>query len=453
MTSTEPAGARGDGARGGWPVPTRRAVVVAALGLLPAALAVLAPSVELACLVLDLALGAAVAVDFLRAPRAGRLRVTRRIDPVLSSNRPTHVELGLELAPGVTGPVRGEVRDGVPPGPLVDGHRQPFELESHLTLRYRLEPKTRGELVFEAAFLRLEGPWGLCARQEAVPLPQVVKVFPDLTALTKDALALARAAEDDSRRRVPLRSEGREFESLREYRPGDDRRSIDWKATARRSRTMVRVHQPERNQSVLLLLDCGRHMAGEVLARRKLDHAVDAALRVARVSLDQGDQVGVLAFAADVKAWLPPRKGAEQLRAIAQALYRVDASLEESDYGGALDLAFARNVRRTLVVLMTDLTDPDAAQALLRRTQRLVPRHLPLVASMLDDDVQAAAQAMPERVLDAHRRRVAAQLEADAKATVARLRDAGARVVRTSAKTFGPASVNAYLDIKAKGLL
>ncbi|MCU0695798.1 MAG: DUF58 domain-containing protein [Myxococcaceae bacterium] len=436
-----------------WPVPTRRAVVIAALGLLPAVLSVLAPSVALACVVLDLTLVAAVALDFLRAPRADRLRVTRTIDPVLSSNRPAFVDLALELAPGVTGLVRGEVRDGVPPGPHVEGHRQAFALESQLTLRYRLEPKTRGELVFEAVFLRLEGPWGLCARQQAVALPQTVKVFPDLTALTKDALALARASEDDSRRRVPLKSEGREFESLREYRAGDDRRTIDWKATARRSRAMVRVHQPERNQAVLLLLDCGRHMAGEIGGRRKLDLAIDAALRVAKVSLDQGDHVGVMAFATAVKGWLPPRKGAEQLRAIAQALHRVEASLEESDYGGAIDLAFSRNVKRTLVVLMTDLTDPDAAQALLRRTQRLVPRHLPLVASMQDDDVHAAATAMPERVLDAHRRRVAAQLEADARATVARLRDAGARVVRTSPKTFGPAAVNAYLDIKAKGLL
>lgn len=437
----------------GRPVPTRRAVVIAALGLLPGVVSVLAPSAWLACLVLDVVLVAAIGFDFLRAPKASAVRVTREVEPVLSSNQPAVVRLRLELAPGQPGPLRGVVRDVVPPGPRVEGHHAPFTLSGTLALPYRLEPLTRGELAFDAVFLRLEGPWGLCARQVAVPLPQLVKVFPDLTTLSKDALALARANQDDARRRVPLRSEGREFESLREYRPGDDRRSIDWKATARRSRTMVRVHQPERNQTVLLLLDAGRHMAGEVLGRRKLDHAVDAALRVAKVSLDQGDQVGVLAFATEVKAWLPPRKGAEQLRAIAQALYRVEATLEESDYGRAIDLAFARNVRRTLVLVMTDLLDPDAAQELIHRTRRLVPRHLPLVASMLDDDVHAVAVALPSTPLEAHRRRVAAQLEADAKATVARLKDAGARVVRTSAKTFGPAAVNAYLDIKARGIL
>ncbi|MBL8938895.1 MAG: DUF58 domain-containing protein, partial [Archangium sp.] len=311
----------------GRPVPTQRAFVVAAVGLLPAGLAVLAPSVALGCIVLDVALLVAIAIDFWRAWRVDELHVARDVEPVLSSHRPTRVKLLLEQRAGVTGVVRGLLRDELPPGVVAAGHIAPLDFEGSTTIEYRLEATTRGDLTFGDVFLRLEGPWGLCARQVSVACAQTVKVFPDLTALTKDALALARANEDDARRRVPLRSEGREFESLREYRMGDDRRSIDWKASARRSRTMVRVHQPERNQVVLLMIDCGRHMAGEVHGRRKIDHAVDAALRVAKVSLDQGDLVGVIAFATEVKTWLPPRKGADQLRAIAQALYRVDASL------------------------------------------------------------------------------------------------------------------------------
>ncbi len=437
----------------GRPVPTQRAFIVAAVGLLPAILSVMEPSVALGCVVLDLVLVAVIVIDFVRAWRPGDVTVSRDVEPVLSSHRPAKVTLVLEQRPGRRGLVSGLVRDQVPPGPKLDGHQRAIAFEGSTRIEYRLEPSTRGDLHFSEVWLRLDGPWGLCARQFSLPCPGSLKVFPDLTALTKDALALARANEDDARRRVPLRSEGREFESLREYRVGDDRRSIDWKATARRSRTMVRVHQPERNQVVLLMLDCGRHMAGEVLGRRKLDHAVDAALRLAKVSLDQGDLVGVMGFSTEVRTWLPPRKGADQLRAIAQALYRLDATLEESDYGQALDLAFSKGVKRTLVVTLTDLLDPDAAQALLKRTRRLVPRHLPLIASMQDDAVHQAAISMPASVIDAHRRRVASQLEADAKTTVARLRDAGARVVRSSAKDFGPTAVNAYLDIKARGLL
>jgi uncharacterized protein (DUF58 family) len=278
-------------------------------------------------------------------------------------------------------------------------------------------------------------------------------VYPDLSALGQDALTLAHAHAEASKRVVRRIAEGREFESLREYRLGDDRRALDWKATARRGKPMVRVHQPERNQTVLLLLDCGRHMAGEVAGRRKLEHAVDAALRLARVSLDQGDQVGLMAFGASVRTWLPPRKGLEQLRAIAGALYRVEAQLEESDYGAALDRAFARLSRRALVVVLTDLMDLDTSAPLVKRALQLVPRHLPLVASLLDEGVRAQALAVPQTEGDAYRRYVAARLEDDYRLTAARLRDAGARVVRAAPGAFGPAAVNEYLELKATGAL
>jgi uncharacterized protein (DUF58 family) len=271
--------------------------------------------------------------------------------------------------------------------------------------------------------------------------------------LTRDALELARAEDQVSRRVIRVRAEGREFESLREYRPGDDRRSIDWKATARRGKPFVRQHQPERNQQVILLLDCGRHMAGEVDGRRKLDHAVDATLRLAKVALDQGDLVGVLAFGKDVKRWLPPRKGAEQLRAIAQALYQVEAVLEESNYGAAMDQAFARGSRRSLVIVLTDLLDEETASSLLLRTRKLVPRHLPMIVSLQDEAVHRVATAVPASATAAYERVVAARMERDGEATVAKLREGGARVVRGPPAAFASAGVSAYLDIKQRGLL
>lgn len=435
------------------PVPTRRAVAVAALGLLPAVLAVFSPPFAWVALALDAALAALVVVDFLRAPGAAALVVTREVEPNLSAGVPNRVRLVLEQPPGARGRLVGEVRDVVGEGPEVHGHRQRVVIEGRATLDYVVTPRTRGDLALGPVAVRLDGPLGLCARQFTLPVTSAVRVFPDLTALTKDALELARANDDAARRVMRVRAEGREFESLREYRTGDDRRSIDWKATARRAKTMVRVHQPERNQQVLLLLDCGRHMAGEVDGRRKLDHAVDAALRVARVSLERGDLVGVLAYGASVQAWLPPRKGAEHLTAIARALYRVEATLEESDLGGALDLAFARGVKRSLVLVMTDLLDADSSATLVKRAQRLVPRHLPLIASLRDDAVHRAATQVPADRLQAYERFVAARLEDDTRATVARLREAGAHVLRASPRDFGAATVGAYLDLKGRGVL
>ncbi len=429
-------------------IPLPRALWLAAVSLVPAALALVEPSFATALWLLDATLLAAVLVDFLRAPRAAALQVRRVVDPVLSSGRANTVTL--ELTSGKQ--VRGELRDFVTPGPQLDGHRQRFDVDGFATMTYRLTPSTRGDLQLGPVTVRAEGPWRLCARQWTLPLVDAVKVFPDLTALSHDAVTLARA-EQQAMKVQRVRAEGREFESLRDYRVGDDRRSIDWKATARRGKPLVRIYRPERNQHVVVLLDCGRHMAGELEGRRKLDHAVDATLRLARVAIDQGDLVGVLAFGRDVKAWLPPRKGAAQLRAIAQALYRVEATLDESDYGAALDTAFARGARRSLVVVMTDLLDPEATRALTVRTRKLVPRHLPLVVSLRDADVHRAATAAPATVDEAYQRVVAGRLEHDSDATVLRLRAGGAHVVREPPTSFASAGVSAYLDVKARGLL
>lgn len=429
------------------PVPTTRALWLAALSLAPAVVALLSPSIAPVLIAFDVALLVLIAIDFVLAPRAEALEIRRIVEPVLSSGRVNVVRLELSSRRRLT----GELRDWVTPGPAIEGHRQRFSAGD--TLEYRVTPSTRGDLTFGPLTLRLDGPLGLCTRRQTVPLIQSVKVFPDLSVLSRDALELARAEDQVSRRVIRVRAEGREFESLREYRPGDDRRSIDWKATARRGKVLVRQHQPERNQQVLLLLDCGRHMAGEVDGRRKLDHAVDATLRLAKVALDQGDLVGVMAFGRDVKRFLPPRKGTEQLRAIAQALYQVEAALEESNYGAAMDQAFARGSRRSLVIVLTDLLDQETAGALLLRTRRLVPRHLPMIISLQDEAVHRVATAVPATATAAYERVVAARMEREGEATVARLREGGARVVRGTPAVFASAGVNAYLDIKQRGLL
>jgi uncharacterized protein (DUF58 family) len=421
-------------------VPTRLFFKLALIGFVPAVLSVAAPALVWVAAAWDGALIILCIADFLRAPRG--VTVERTVEAIISCGVPNRVTL--KIAP----PLRGEIRDTASAG-LLEGNRQALAE----TVTWTLTPRVRGDLTLGPIAVRLTGPFGLCARQLNIALTQTVKVYPDLSALTKDALALAKAHDADAKRLLRRPAEGREFESLREYRLGDDRRTIDWKATARRAKPMVRVYQPERNQTVLLLVDCGRHMAGEIRGRRKLEPAVDAALRLAKVALDQGDQVGVMTFGSVVKAWLPPRKGLDQLRAVTAELYRAEATLEESDYGAALDRAFNRGARRSLVVVLTDLMDLETSALLVKRTLALVPRHLPLVASLLDEPLQQKALAMPQTVEGAYERHIAARLEDDYRLTAARLRDAGARVVRAAPAAFGPAAVNEYLELKARGAL
>lgn len=437
----------------GRPVPTRRAVSVAAAGLALTALGVLWPAALPWALAADAALLTLIAVDYLRAPKPDALRVSRQAPSLLSAGVANRVHLVLSARPGDERRFTGEVRDVVTAGPSLEGQRQRIDFAGEAALGYLVKPATRGDLTLGPAWVRLEGPLGLCARQASVGAATPVRVYPDLTALGAEALALARPSEAAARRRPQVRGGGREFDALREYRPGDDRRSVDWKATARRARPMVRVHRPERDQQVLVLLDCGRHMAGAVDGRRKLDFTVDATLRLAHVSLRAGDAVGVLAYGARVQAFLPPRKGGEQLAAIAHALYRVEARLEESDLDAALTLAFARGTRRSLVLLMTDLLDADSAEALARRTRLLAPRHLPLVASLRDEALHREATRWPDDAHAALRRFTASRLEDEVQTTMARLREGGARVLRAPARDFGAATVGAYLDVKARGAL
>lgn len=438
----------------GRPVPSARAVFLLALGMAPAIFGAVSPIFFRVAFGLDLALAAALALDFLLAPGRADLSVRRQVSPVLSAKVPNRVEVQLERRG--TRNLRGVLRDLAPANADVEGHQQPFALSGDavaITLAYRLTPATRGDLRFGDVYARLSGPLGLCARQIRLPAEATVKVYPDLRGLSKQALALVRAQDASAQRAIRKAEEGREFESLRPYRTGDDYRSVDWKATARRSEPVVRVQQPERNQAVLLFLDCGRQMAGEVNGRRKLDHAVDAALQLARICLAQGDQVGVVAFAREVLALLPPGRGSSHLQGLTRALYRLEATLTESDYGRAIEQAFSRLHRRALVVMLTDLLDRESSSVLVKRMVALRPRHLPLVASMLDEDVQRMARDVPQVPLRAYEREVAQRVEADYALTAAQLREGGALVVRASARALSAATINEYLQVKGRGLL
>ncbi len=437
------------------PVLTARATVLLAMGLLPAALSVLSSDGLVLALALDAAVCVLCAFDVWRAPGMGSLNAVRTLPGILSCGVAQRVGITLELLPGAHGSVHGEWEDHVVAGPLTEARRQAFTLgkQGGAHGEWKLTPLRRGGLQVGPLTVRTFGPFGLAGRQfRAGPIAQA-KVYPDLSVLERDAVTLASAQLDASRRVTKKIADGREFESLREYRVGDDRRHFDWKATARRAKAMVRVYRPEQNQAVMILLDCGRHMAGELDGRRKVDLAVDATLRLARACVEQGDHVGVLAFATTVKAAMPPRKGGAALKALSELLYRVDASLEESDYALAIDRALTQTTRRMLVVLLTELTDPESAEVLWQHTRRLSPRHLPLVVSLKDTRVEQIAQAVPGSADDAYARRVAQRLESAFRKTAASLRATGARVVRTPAAELGTATVNAYLDIKARGQL
>ena len=233
-----------------------------------------------------------------------------------------------------------------------------------MRLERRYVSSLRGEHALGSVRLRIEGPLGLLWRQARVVGSQGIAVHPALENLSATLrLAASERWRDLGVRLMRRRGGLTEFESLREYVPGDDVRTVDWKAFAKRGHPNVRQYQVERGQELLILIDTGRRMGatttdGEARGWTKLDHALDAALQLAAVALMKGDRVGMLAFDSGVRAYVPPRRGQRQMEHLREGVFDLLPSARDSDLGRALRAAAVRLRRRALVLVVSDVGGP-----------------------------------------------------------------------------------------------
>lgn len=430
------------------PFPTPRAALLLAAATLAA---FAAPGALGPILLADAAVLALFLLDAALAPGPGSVRASRRLREPLSAFAPNRVVVG--VASETDRPLRLEAADAPPAGFDSTAHRRAILVppRGDAVLEYDAVPRARGPAAFGDLHLRARGPLGLAARQWRLPLAREVRVYPDLRGLA--ALPGAERPEAGGPRARGHR-EGREFAALRPYVTGDDVRSIDWKATARRGAPVVREWEPERNQTVWILLDCGRHLSARLPGgRTKLDHAVDAALALARAAALRGDRAGAVLFGAEVERIVPPSGGRGQLAPLAEALHAATARVEESDYPGAFDALEERQRRRALVVVFTDLSDPDGSALLLARAALLRRRHLVHVAAVADSEIADAASARPRSREEAFMRAAAERILAEREAAAHRLAAAGVRVDSVSARRLAAAVVARYGEAKARGEL
>jgi uncharacterized protein (DUF58 family) len=435
------------------PVPTRRLAVVAAV----AALLVLAlpgdrlllPLLVLNGVLLALALGdVAAAVD------PGQLQVERDLPPVLvlrsagevrwtlrnPTDRRLRVSLADELAPSLSASTR-RLRGTLP-------------ARARLVGSATLAPTRRGRFDVTDVVVRVEGPLGLGARQRTLRIPAVLRVHPVFASRAEAELRINRARIlEVGLRSAKGRGGGTEFDQLREYGVDDEVRRIDWAATARAGKAMVRTYRAERNQTVLLLLDNGRVMAGRVAEVPRVEHAMDAVMCLTTVATRLGDRCGLVIFDREVRSVLPAHAGREQLGRVAEAMYALDPVLAESDYRGAFTQALARFKRRSLIVLFTDLVEQAVGESLLPALPLLVRHHLVVIAAVRDPDVTGWAARSPADVDEAYRAASATAALAERDRTIARLRGLGAVVVDAPAGELAPKLADTYLDLKARGSL
>jgi uncharacterized protein (DUF58 family) len=423
----------------------------AALLLAPIAL-VAAGSTAVPLLTAGLAIfvlaGLIVIIDGRRAPSRGSLTARREHDDILSVGAGNRVVVRVASPRHRMATVRDECPETLHP-PIAQWRlRLPAEVE------YSLTPRSRGEAAFGNTVVRVEGPWRLGWRQHRLGVAETVAIDADLSAVrVYEALARRGQLAELGLRTLRLRSEGTEFERIREAVPDDPLRSINWRATARTGRLMATELIPERAQPLVVCLDHGRLMgvgAGELT---KLDHAINAALLLVHVALRSGDRAGLFAFADSVTVRLPPRSGSLQLRRFLDAVRPLRPGETEADYDRALGDFSRWQTRRSLVVIFTDVLDPDQGTALLRQCARLRQRHLPLVVTVRDPALDDAARLVPRRGADAYARAVANGLLADRDDTITVMRRSGVDTIDADARTLSPRLVNRYLELKRRARL
>ncbi len=315
-------------------------------------------------------------------------------------------------------------------------------------------PIRRGELEVRAVWLRWPGPLGLLRRQVRSLLARQITVVPDTTGVRELGPLFQGDRRDVSGLKVErFTGEGSEFEALREFVPGLDARTIDWKASARHRSLLVRQHRAERDHSVLIAIDTGLQMAEHLSGQPRLDHAIRAALSLAYVCLKTGDRVGLGGFDERLHSYLEPRRGISAFARLRKRSAHLDYGTTETNYLHSMTQLATKLPRRTLVVVFTDFVDSITAEILVDRLEQLARRHLVLFVAIQDPRPAEMASRRPDSLLALDRAVLAADLVRDREAVLLRLRRSGVHCLDALPHQASPRLVQRYLDIKRRELL
>jgi len=329
-----------------------------------------------------------------------------------------------------------------------------FDGEGLFTAEYTVEPPHRGSYSFGPVDLRCWRRGGWMMRQVRIKADEKASVYPDVLAIKRYELMVRRGMRIMAGlRRARPPGATTSFAGLREYLAGDDIRRISWKATARRDSPVTMEVEAERGQQAIIAIDCGRLMTAPAGLLSKLDHSVNAALLLAWVAQAQGDRVGVMTFSDGVRRFLGPQRGPAQVSVINKLLYDVKPEYTEPDFAEAFSYLALRVSRRSLVVVLTDVLDPEASRDLVAHAIRLSRRHLVLVVAMSDPEVLAARSAPIEEVSRAYQWAAAEELLAARRASFEQLRQGGVLGLDVEAGRLSPSLVERYLELKERALL
>ena len=436
---------------------TGRGGLLALVGVL---VVLVVPSV-VTIVVIEAVLALGVVVDLALAGSVRALRLSRDGDDLVRLGESATVRLTV-TNPGRR-PLRATLRDAWEPSAHAEPRRVRVDIPPGGARRVTmtLTPERRGDRTAQRVTVRAVGPLGLAARQGSHTAPWTVRVLPPFASRRHLPAKLSRLREMDGRQRSLVRGQGTEFDSLREYVEGDDVRSIDWRATARRESVVVRTWRPERDRRVVLVLDTGRTSAGRVGDIPRLDASMDACLLLAALASRAGDRVDLLAFDRRVRARVRSRGvsggaasgvGGGVLASMVRAMAPLEPELVESDGAAMISAVLRETRRRSLVVLLTDLNPAAMADGLLPRLPVLTSRHQVLVAAVADPRLaeMASSRGTPAAAYEAA---AAEQALASRRHLTATLRTHGVEVIDATPDHLPPALADTYLSLKSAGRL
>jgi uncharacterized protein (DUF58 family) len=442
---------------------TARAIGLLAAGLLLALPGFFDARLGYGMLAWDALVAIAVLWDGLRLPAPRMISVERSWSNAPALDSETEIELSVEQQGNVT--LECRVVDDLPEALVATPATYTLRAFSGLraTLRYRIEPRERGDARAGAVFIRYASPLGLVERWAEAPLAQTVRVYPTLRQGEDQEIFLARGRQIDLQlRQVRQRGLGRDFESLREYLLGDDLRDVCWTATARRGQLITRLYQTERSQAIWIVLDAGRLMRGRTapnastpqgIGHSKLDHACSTAIALAQLALFSGDRVGLLVYGQSVQQRVLPGRGAAHLRQIVEALAQARAETSEADHLRATAVLNRFQPRRALILWITDLAETAMRPEVVDGALQLLHRHVLLFVAMAQPDVEAIASARPRNIELMFRASAAQELTGRRELLLARLREQGALTLDLDPEKLTSAVLNQYLMVKERSLV
>lgn len=387
--------------------------------------------------------------------------VRRLPSPDIQRSLPGHLSLGrwseirLKIQHSYHSPLDVQLYDHVPDAMAFEYLPQRVRLNpgQHSEIGYRLRPLQRGHFHFERCELLLPSPLRLWQARRYIALHNSTRVFPDFTKIYGNPLlGLDHWISQQGIRQQPRRGQGMEFHQLREFREGDSLRQIDWKATARKRAPIAREYQDERDQQIMLMLDCGRRMRSQDADLGHFDQALNASLLLSYVALRQGDAVGLCTLASHQPRFLAPAKGNAQLSQVLNNLYDLQSTARPADFSAAFSHLMAQQKRRALVLLITNLRDEDDEQ-LLSAVQQLQKKHRLVIAS-LREEVLDQLQHTPVQTHEQALLYCSTQQYLSARQQLhERLQNMGIPVIDTRPSELGPALISRYLAWKKSGNL